>query len=91
MTDEDLDRIADALLPLAVAGHVSARARSVAARFNEQLEEARARVRAAREARARDGSISAELQNELRGYAIMLAEERSRIALQWGLSTRPPR
>jgi hypothetical protein len=86
MTDEDLDCIERALVPLAVGEHLSARVKSIASQFNAQVDAARARVAAAREAAARAGSISSEERNELRAYAVMYSEERERLVRQWGIS-----
>ena len=88
MTCEDLDRIDEALLEVVVTPRDSARARGVVVRFNAQVDEARARVTSARAAHSLTGSISGELQTELRGYAVMFVEERERIVRQWGIA--PP-
>jgi hypothetical protein len=86
MTHEDLDRIERTMVPLAVGEHLSARAKSIASQFNVQVDAARARIAAAREAAARAGSISSAELNELRAYAVMYAEERERLVRQWGIS-----
>lgn len=86
MTEDELDRIEKALVRLVVAEPVTARVRTIADHFNAQVDAARARVEAAREARARAGSISSEERNELQAYAVMYAEERERLVRQWGIS-----
>jgi hypothetical protein len=85
MTSEELDRLDGALKPLVVSA-VPAQAREAVRALNVELERARAHVAAAREVHRRTGTISLEVQTQLRAYAVMYAQERERVVRHWGIA-----
>jgi hypothetical protein len=84
MTLEELEAIDRALSMLVVVEGDSKRAKSEVMRFNTELQKGRARLASVRSA-MQGSTVPAELEVELRAYALMFARERERIAELWGM------